>query len=402
MAFAQNLIEVEGLWKVFGDRPERVFQADHSGLSRADIQSRLNLVVALRDVSFNVAAGETFVVMGLSGSGKSTLVRCLVRLIEASKGQIRFAGKNILEYSPRELMEFRRGKVAMVFQGYGLLPHRRVIDNVTYGLEIRGVEKRTRYRVAAEVIETVGLKGWENYLPGEMSGGMQQRVGIARALAVNPDILLLDEPFSGLDPLIRREMQDELVALQAEMRKTIVFITHDLNEALKIGDRIAIMRDGEIVQEGSPEEIVTLPADEYVSEFVQDAPRAKVIQVGSLMQDPMSVVGDWQGPRVALHLMQNHGIEKILVVGRDRRLKGLLTKELAKTLAARETGKLADGRIAPVVKIRPEAYIEEVIPMAALNEGPIAVVDEQERLLGELHPGTLLAGLAENQLTGRA
>ncbi len=402
MAFAQNLIEVEGLWKVFGDRPERVFQADNSGLSRADIQSRLNLVVALRDVSFNVAAGETFVVMGLSGSGKSTLVRCLVRLIEASKGQIRFAGKNILEYSPRELMEFRRGKVAMVFQSYGLLPHRRVIDNVTYGLEIRGVEKRTRYRVAAEVIETVGLKGWENYLPDEMSGGMQQRVGIARALAVNPDILLLDEPFSGLDPLIRREMQDELVALQAEMQKTIVFITHDLNEALKIGDRIAIMRDGEIVQEGSPEEIVTLPADEYVSEFVQDVPRAKVIQVGSLMQDPMSVVGDWQGPRVALHLMQNHGIEKILVVGRDRRLKGLLTKELAKTLAARETGKLADGRIAPVVKIRPEAYIEEVIPMAALNEGPIAVVDEQERLLGELHPGTLLAGMAENQLTGRA
>ncbi len=402
MALAQNLIEVEGLWKVFGDRPERVFEADHSGMSRTDIQSRLNLVVALRDVSFSVAPGETFVVMGLSGSGKSTLVRCLVRLIEASRGQIRFAGENILGYSPREMMEFRRGKVAMVFQSYGLLPHRRVIDNVTYGLEIRGVEKRARYRVAAEVIETVGLKGWENYLPGEMSGGMQQRVGIARALAVNPDVLLLDEPFSGLDPLIRREMQDELVALQAEMQKTVVFITHDLNEALKIGDRIAIMRDGEIVQEGSPEEIVTLPADEYVSEFVQDVPRAKVIQVGSVMQDPKSVVGDWQGPRVALHLMQNHGIEKILVVGRDRRLKGLLTKELAKTLAARETGKLADGRIAPVVKTRPESYIEEIIPMAALNEGPIAVVDDQERLLGELHPGTLLAGMAENQLTGQA
>ena len=233
--------------------------------------------------------------MGLSGSGKSTLARCLIRLIEATKGQIRFDGDDILAYSPEQLMQFRRSKVAMVFQHYALLPHRRVLDNVAYGLEIRGMEKEDRQRAASETIETVGLKGWEDYYPREMSGGMQQRVGLARALAVNPDVLLMDEPFSGLDPLIRREMQDELVSIQSALRKTIVFITHDLNEALKLGDRIAIMRDGEIIQEGSPEEIVTLPTDEYVTEFVRDVSRAKVIQAKAIMREP-PVVYEWQGP----------------------------------------------------------------------------------------------------------
>ena len=263
-------IQVEGLWKVFGDRADRVFEPEHIEKSRADLQDELGAVVALRDVSFDVQAGEIFVVMGLSGSGKSTLARCLIRLIDATRGAISFDGDDILGYDAKELIEFRRRKTAMVFQHYGLLPHRRVLDNVAYGLEIQGVDEGTRHRAAAEAIETVGLGGWEDYYPSEMSGGMQQRVGIARALAVDPDVLVMDEPFSGLDPLIRRRMQDELLSLETQLHKTIVFITHDLNEAIKLGDRIAIMRDGVIVQQGTPEEIVTRPADDYVADFVQD------------------------------------------------------------------------------------------------------------------------------------
>ena len=267
-------IQVEGLWKIFGDNADRVFEPEYVSKSRADIQDELGAIVGLRAVSFNVEAGQTFVIMGLSGSGKSTLARCLIRIIEATQGKIRFDGEDILTYSPKQLMEFRRKKIAMVFQHYGMLPHRRVLDNVAYGLEIQGVDKEARYKAAAEAIETVGLAGWERYYPREMSGGMQQRVGIARALAVDPDVMIMDEPFSGLDPLIRRRMQDELIALETQLHKTIVFITHDLNEAIKLGDRVAIMRDGVIVQEGDPEEIVTRPADDYIADFVQDVSAA--------------------------------------------------------------------------------------------------------------------------------
>ena len=263
-------IEVHGLWKVFGDDPQRVFAPEHIDKSRAELQDQLGAVVGLRDVSLEVAPGQIYVVMGLSGSGKSTLARCLIRLLEPTRGAIRFGGEDILDYTSKELTEFRRSQIAMVFQHYGLLPHRRVIDNVAYGLEIQGVDEDARYRAAHEAIETVGLGGWEDYYPREMSGGMQQRVGIARALAVDPEVLIMDEPFSGLDPLIRRRMQDELAALESQLHKTIVFITHDLNEAIKLGDRIAIMRDGAIVQEGTPEDIVNRPADDYVADFVQD------------------------------------------------------------------------------------------------------------------------------------
>ena len=224
--------------------------------------------------------------MGLSGSGKSTLARCLIRLIDATRGSIRFDGEDILDYSEGELTDFRRQQIAMVFQHYGLLPHRCVLDNVAYGLEIQGMGEDERYDASREAIETVGLDGWEDYYPHEMSGGMQQRVGIARALAVDPDVLIMDEPFSGLDPLIRRRMQDELKALQDQLHKTIVFITHDLNEAIKLGDRIAIMRDGEIVQEGPPEEIVTRPADEYVADFVQDVSSVAELRAGASGQVP--------------------------------------------------------------------------------------------------------------------
>ncbi len=392
----RHAIEVRDVWKVFGDKPEQALAPEYASKSRAEIQDELGVVVGLRDISFDVDPGQIFVVMGLSGSGKSTLVRCLIRLIEATKGQIYFDGEDVLEYAPDQLLEFRRTKIAMVFQHYALLPHRRVLDNVAYGLEIRGMDKDARYKVAAEAVETVGLKGWENYYPREMSGGMQQRVGLARALAVQSDVLLMDEPFSGLDPLIRREMQDELITLQTELRKTIVFITHDLNEALKIGDRIAIMRDGEIIQEGSPEEIVTLPSDEYVTEFVQDVSRAKVIQAKAIMREPVAVVYERQGPRVALNTMQRRGLDEVFLIARDYTLRGVLTEAQAKTMLSEGRTSLQGAQTDPAVTTSPDTYIEEIIPMAAQTEYPIAVVGDNGSLLGEIQRGALLMGMSDS------
>ena len=389
-------IEVKNLWKVFGKNPMLALNDEYASASRAEIQEALGLVVALRDVSFKVEKGQIFVIMGLSGSGKSTLVRCLIRLIESTQGKVLFDGEDVLEYNSEQLMEFRRRKIAMVFQHYGLLPHRRVLDNVAYGLEIRGIDKEERYEAALEAIETVGLKGWEDYLPSEMSGGMQQRVGLARALAANSEVLLMDEPFSGLDPLIRREMQDELISLQSSIQKTIVFITHDLNEALKIGDRIAIMRDGEIVQEGSPEEIVTLPADDYVTSFVQDVSRAKVIQAKAIMQKPDAVVNDWQGPRAALHAMRSSDTDVLFVLGHDNILRGILTEDHAGRLARQKVESLRGLELGEVMTADPDAYIEDLIPMAASTEHPIAVVNDDGRLMGEVHRGALLTGMSED------
>ncbi len=391
----EHQIEVDGVWKVFGNRPERALESEYEPKTRAEIQEELGLVVGLRDVSFTVDQGQIFVVMGLSGSGKSTLVRCLIRLIEATKGQVRFDGEDILGYTPEQLMEFRRSKVAMVFQHYALLPHRQVLDNVAYGLEIRGMDKAARYKEASKAIETVGLKGWEDYYPNEMSGGMQQRVGLARALAVNPDVLLMDEPFSGLDPLIRREMQDELVSLQSDLHKTIVFITHDLNEALKLGDRIAIMRDGEIIQEGSPEEIVTLPTDEYVTEFVRDVSRGKVIQAKAIMREPDAVVYEWQGPRAALRTMDTHDRDALFLIARDFQLRGILTEERAKALAAERRPSLEGAEVDEALTTTAETFIEELIPMAAQSTHPIAVVAENGSLLGEVRRGALLSGMSD-------
>ncbi|MFL2803861.1 MAG: glycine betaine/L-proline ABC transporter ATP-binding protein [Dehalococcoidia bacterium] len=262
-------IEVKNLWKVFGKNPNQVFDEAFINLSRSEIQSELDLITALRDVSFTVNKGETFVVMGLSGSGKSTLVRCLTRLIDPTDGHILIDGEDIVEFDENSLREFRRNKVAMVFQQFGLLPHRNVLDNAAFGLEIRGIDKESRYSTAEEMLDLVGLDGWGESRVYELSGGMQQRVGIARALAVNPEIMLMDEPFSGLDPLIRRQMRKELTSLQQEIHKTMVFITHDLEEAVSVGDKIAIMRDGEIIQLGTPLEIINKPADDFVAEFTE-------------------------------------------------------------------------------------------------------------------------------------
>lgn len=275
------------VWKIFGKSPEKAYRAvsaangsDGTSAGKLDFPEH---VIAVRGVSFNVRRGETFVVMGLSGSGKSTLVRCLTRLTEPTAGEILIEGQNVRQMSDVALREVRRHKVSMVFQNFGLLPHRRVIDNVAYGLEVRGVGVRERHAHAEQMIELVGLRGWENHYPRQLSGGMQQRVGLARALAVDPDIMLFDEPFSALDPLIRREMQDELLRLQSTLHKTSVFITHDFAEALKLGDHIAIMKDGQFVQVGTPQELVLNPKDDYVRAFVKDAPRAKVLTARAIM-----------------------------------------------------------------------------------------------------------------------
>ncbi|HNP85551.1 MAG TPA: glycine betaine/L-proline ABC transporter ATP-binding protein [Kouleothrix sp.] len=277
-------IACRDVWKVFGRTPERVLSAISPEQTHAQVLEQTGHVVAVRGVSFDVRKGETFVVMGLSGSGKSTLVRCISRLTDPTRGEILFDGRDIMQMSETELRELRRHKISMVFQNFGLFPHRRVIDNVAYGLEVRGVPKRERLETAARMIEIVGLSGWEYHLPRQLSGGMQQRVGLARALAVDPEILLFDEPFSALDPLIRREMQDELLRLQSTLHKTSIFITHDFAEALKLGDRIAIMRHGQFVQVGTPEELVLHPRNDYVNAFVKDAPRAKVITAATIMQ----------------------------------------------------------------------------------------------------------------------
>jgi glycine betaine/proline transport system ATP-binding protein len=279
-------LSVKNLWKVFGPKAEQIIGSPEAEMSRPEMLERTGCIAAVKDVSFDVAPGEVFVVMGLSGSGKSTLVRCLTRLIEPTAGKVEIGDRDVAAMSTKELMDVRRNEVAMVFQHFGLLPHRRVLDNVAFGLEIRGEDKDTRYGRSQEVIELVGLKGYENHYPDQLSGGMQQRVGLARALAVGPKLLLFDEPFSALDPLIRRDMQNEVIRLQEDLDTTMVFITHDLQEALKLGDRILIMRDGEVVQIGRPDEVIGAPADDYVRDFVQEVPRSHVLTLRWVMRPP--------------------------------------------------------------------------------------------------------------------
>lgn len=280
------VIRAEGVWKVFGPNPDRLVGSPDAHLPRGELRDKTGCVVAVRDVSIEVWPGEVFVVMGLSGSGKSTLVRTLIRLIEPTAGQIEIAGHDVCAAGAAELRQLRRNEVSMVFQHFGLLAHRRVIDNVAFGLEVKGMAKAERLARAADVLKLVGLEDAANQFPDQLSGGMQQRVGVARAFAGNPQVMLYDEPFSALDPLIRRDMQDEVCRLQLETGTTMMFITHDLSEALRLGDRIAIMRNGGIVQLGTPEEIVGAPADDYVENFVRDVPRSHVLTLRWVMRDP--------------------------------------------------------------------------------------------------------------------
>lgn len=383
-------IAVRSLWKVFGENAERAMSPEFAQRPKNEIQSELGCVVALHDVDFDVYEGETFVVMGLSGSGKSTLVRCLIRLIEPTSGEIQFFGDDIRKYGSQELLDFRRHKASMVFQHYGLLPHRSVLDNAAWGLEVQGVDRETRYAKAREVLDLVGLKGWEDRFPTELSGGMQQRVGIARALSVDPEVLLMDEPFSGLDPLIRREMQEELIRLQHDLHKTIVFITHDLDEALLLGDRIMIMRDGRVIQTGSPEEIVLNPEDEYVGEFTRDVRRESVLTAEHVMSPPHVVIRGYQGPRAALHAMRQADAPAAIVVDIDRNVLGVLTIEQA-VQSAREGVEHVRDCVSEIPTVSPDTSFEELIPLGMSAEVLVPVTDARGRLLGEIHRADIAA-----------
>lgn len=386
-------ISCQNVWKIFGPDPQHALTLIKDGMTKEEVLEQTGHVIAVRDVSFDVNEGEVFVIMGLSGSGKSTIVRCLNRLIEPTKGQILIDGVDLAGMNEKELRSIRRHRVSMVFQHFALFPHRSIIDNVAYGLEVQGVNKVQRRERAREVINMVGLKGWENSYPHELSGGMQQRVGLARALTVDPEILLMDEPFSALDPLIRRQMQDEFLNLITQVHKTIVFITHDLGEALKMGERIVIMKDGEIVQIGSPEEIVVGPADEYVTEFVRDVPRSKVVPVRNIMKEPAVTLYSWQGPKVALHEMREKDVQYAFIMDPGRRLRGVITLDEARQAIKDDVTRLSKMVKGNALTIGPDQPIEEVIPLAAATDNPVAVIDEDERLIGEVPRTELLLGM---------
>ena len=345
------------------------------------------------DASFEVRRGEIFVVMGLSGSGKSTLIRMLNGLLDATSGTVTVAGQPITGISAAALRAVRSKNISMVFQHFALLPHRTVIDNVAYGLEVQGIGREERLAKARTIIRLVGLDGWADSLPSELSGGMQQRVGLGRALAADTDVLLMDEAFSALDPLIRREMQEQLIELQAELGKTIIFITHDLNEAMFLGDRIAVMRDGRIVQIGTPEEILTDPANDYVAQFVQDVDRARVLTAASVMEPAISVVQLSAGPRGALRLMRDLQAGAAFVLGRDRTLLGVVRdSQVMRQVKTNETD-LALVVNAEHPTVSPDASLVDLFELAVESPLPIAVVDDKRRLLGVIPRVTLLAAL---------
>jgi len=393
-------IEVQGLWKIFGKKAKEILNSELRSATKKSLLETTGCVMAVRDVSFSVKEGEFFVIMGLSGSGKSTLIRMLLRLIDSTSGTVYINGEDICQYDKRQLMNFRRHTTGMVFQYFGLFPHRSVLDNVAYGLKVQGVSKEECYERAQDAIQTVGLTGWEQYMPGALSGGMQQRVGIARALTTNPEILLMDEPFSGLDPLIRREMQDELIELQDKVQKTIVFVTHDLHEALKMGDRIAIMRDGEIIQIGVPEDVISKPADDYVREFVQDASPARVFTAGRIMNEPDALLYEWQGLKAALHVLSAAKEDYAFMVGRNRQFLGLLTLKRLKGLIQTSGVSLKEALEPDPATTIPEAVLEDLFPIAAEADYPIAVVNEQGRFLGEVQISSIFENMVQDKGEG--
>jgi glycine betaine/proline transport system ATP-binding protein len=384
-------VSAKNLYKVFGRRPKEAVARLQQGSTRAELAP--NETAAVIDASFDVKKGEIFVVMGLSGSGKSTLIRMLNGLLEPTSGSVTIEGTEIAGVSPARLREVRQKHVSMVFQHFALFPHRTVMENAAYGLEVQGVSKAERVERAGKIVKIVGLDGWQDKYPSELSGGMQQRVGLARALATETDILLMDEAFSALDPLIRREMQEQLLELQAELGKTIIFITHDLNEAMFLGDRIAVMRDGRIVQIGTPEDILTDPANDYVAQFVQDVDRARVLTAASVMEPARAVVPLTAGPRGALRVMRDLQAGAAFVLGRDRTLLGVVRDSHVMRQVKSNDTDLARIVNKDHATVSPDASLVDLFELAVESPLPIAVVDDKHRLLGVIPRVTLLAAL---------
>jgi len=384
-------VEARNLYKVFGRKPGDVVRRLQGGATRDEVAG--SGTAAVIDASFSVRPGEIFVVMGLSGSGKSTLIRLLNGLLEPTAGEVAVMGTTITGLPPKKLRDVRQKHISMVFQHFALLPHRTVLDNLAYGLEVQGVPIAERRAKAETVLDLVGLSGWGDKLPGELSGGMQQRVGLGRALAADTDVLLMDEAFSALDPLIRREMQEQLLELQSQLGKTIVFITHDLNEAMFLGDRIAVMRDGRVVQIGTPEEILTDPANDYVESFVQDVDRARVLTAASVMEPVRALVTVAAGPRAAVRTMRDLQTSAAFVVGHGRRLLGAVRdRDVMRQVrdGQSDLSAVIDDGIASVSR---DEVLSELVELSVGSDLPLAVVDDNHRLLGVIPRVTLLAAL---------
>ncbi|KPQ21210.1 MULTISPECIES: quaternary amine ABC transporter ATP-binding protein [unclassified Halomonas] len=387
-------IQVRGVSKVFGKQPKNALELRDQGLNRSEILEKTGQTLGLSNVSFDVYEGELLVIMGLSGSGKSTLIRCLNRLIDTSEGDIVIDDEHIPTLSTKELLECRRRHFSMVFQNFALFPHKTVLQNAQFGLEIRGIDPAERDKTARESLTQVGLDGWEDAYPNQLSGGMQQRVGLARALANDSSVLLMDEAFSALDPLIRKDMQQELLQLQSRMQKTTVFITHDLDEALNIGDRIVLLKDGEVVQIGTPEQILTQPADDYVRRFIEGVDRSRILTAESAMRPVRTTARESDGPRTALHRMRDNSVDSIYVTDRDRNLLGLLEAEEASRAVAAGADTITDYLTQDFRKVSPEEPLQSLFSMFSEKSFPIAVVDDQQRLLGVVVKGAVLDELA--------
>ncbi len=392
----ENNIKIlcEDIWKVFGKGTEKVMASSPAEIEEAAASS--SWTVAVREAGINVNEGEVFVIMGLSGSGKSTILRCINHLIEPSRGRVVVDGEELCTMNEKELRQVRQKKMGMVFQNFALLPHRNVLDNAAFGLEVQGLPKEERHRRANEALDLVGLIDWTKHFPSELSGGMQQRVGLARALALNPEILLMDEAFSALDPLIRKQMQEEFLKLVAIVKKTIVFITHDLDEALHLADRIAVMKDGKIVQTGTPEDIVLKPADDYVEEFVSSVSRTKVISAKNLMLEPDKWISvENEDPIAVLNKMRKNNINSMFLADYSNRLVGVISKDRLAQVLHEDTKTLEHLANREYASVLPDANLEDVISEAAQTKRPVAVVDEGRRLLGVIPRSELLKELAE-------
>jgi glycine betaine/proline transport system ATP-binding protein len=387
-------VRVEHLTKVFGKKSQQALAMVKENKSKNEIVEKTGATVGVYDASFEVNEGEIFVIMGLSGSGKSTLIRLLNRLIEPSSGNIYIDGEDVSKMTKEQLREVRRHKINMVFQNFGLFPQRTILENTEYGLEVRGVPKEERRQRAEKALDNSGLLSFKDQYPNQLSGGMQQRVGLARALANDPEILLMDEAFSALDPLIRREMQDELLELQQRVQKTIIFITHDLNEALRIGDRIALMKDGQIMQIGTGEEILTNPANDFVREFVEDVDRSKVLTAENIMVPALTTNIEIDGPNVALQRMRKEEVSMLLAVDRKRQLKGSLTAESAREARKNELS-LKEVIDKNVKKVQKDTLVSDIFNLIYDSPTPLAVVDDNDRLMGVVIRGTVIGALTD-------
>ena len=391
-------VEIKHLTKIFGKRPKAALKMVKQNKSKNEIVEKTGSTVGVYDINMSIEEGEIFVIMGLSGSGKSTLIRLLNRLIEPTDGQLFIDGQEITNLTKKQMLSIRRKKMSMVFQNFGLFPHRTLVENTEFGLEIQGVPKAQRRQRAEQALDNAQLLSFKDQYPNQLSGGMQQRVGLARALTNDPDILLMDEAFSALDPLVRGQMQDELLDLQANVQKTIIFITHDLNEALRIGDHIAIMKDGQLQQVGTGEEILTNPANDYVKTFVGDVDRTKVLTADSIMIPALTSNISVDGPTVALRKMSAEEVSGVVAVNRHRQFIGYLSSEAAVS-ARRDKLPLADV-VVEMPTVKPDTLISDIMPIIYDAQTPVAVIDDDNRLKGVIIRGAVLKALADTEGDG--